>query len=351
MIGVLAILAILAVAATPVVIRRIDQAAWTREVNDLAAISNALALQAVRSNRISSASTWTNDAGSWLGLSANAIAQNPRRYSRVLFIDTNGWFGQVALPYNQTVGGTTNAPTQARMMIVSCLSGTNGVSQTSGALAASFFNDIWNTAQGSRPSTWTNWKGNVNDLFVQRINFQPLFHRLILFNQSSSTNWLYGINGSTNTVTTNEFNSWFVDGSTLGLYYTNGTLQATELINRDLSRLYQTIGQTNSWSDQPGPGPGSVSVSTSMDNLAYAFATSSSPPTSKRGDNTYGAADMLLAYMVAYTSWASMSPCFSAEGQNGANNYSKIPEAVLINDVVNCFGGGGNGVTSCQIVP
>ncbi len=350
MTAVVVILGILAAAATPVVIRRIDQAARTREINDLGAISNALTLQILRSNAVSSAATWATDAAQWMQFPVSAISTNARGYGRVLFIDTNGWLGKVSLPYAQSVRGTTNAPSQARMMIVSCISGTNGVSQSSGALAANLFNDIWNTPQGYKPSTWTNWKGNLDDLFVQRINLQPLFHRLVLFNQSSSTNWTYGINSTTNTVATNEVSSYFLDGSILGLYLTNGTLQASEIINRDMSRLYQIAGQTNAWSDQPGPGPGASSSGTGLDNLAYAFATSASPPTAKRGDNTFGAADMLLAYMVAYTSWADMSPCFSYEG-NGQNNVSKVPEANILVNVVQCFGGGGSGISSCQIVP
>src|SRR5215468_6578677 len=95
LVGVLTILAVLAATATPVVIRRIDQAARIREINDLGAISNALTLQIIRSNKVSSASTWTNDAANFLSLPASAIAQNPRKYNRVLFIDTNGWLGQV----------------------------------------------------------------------------------------------------------------------------------------------------------------------------------------------------------------------------------------------------------------
>src|SRR5437899_1114918 len=236
-IGVLAIIAILAIAATPVVIRRIDQTARNREVNDLGAISNALTLQILRSNTVPSATSWATNASSWMGLPISAITQNPRRYGRVMFIDTNGWLGTVSLPYTQGVWGTNNAPTQARMMIVSCLSGTNGVSQTSGALASSVFNEIWNTPRGSKPGSWTNWKGNVDDLFIQRLNIQPLFRRVMLFNQSTSTNWIYGINGTVNTLTTNELSSYYLDGSVLGLYYTNGSLQASEIIKRDSSRL------------------------------------------------------------------------------------------------------------------
>src|SRR6266568_3201747 len=51
-IGVLAVLAILALALTPVVIRRMDSAAWTKEVNDMTAISNALVLQTLKNYSI-----------------------------------------------------------------------------------------------------------------------------------------------------------------------------------------------------------------------------------------------------------------------------------------------------------
>jgi prepilin-type N-terminal cleavage/methylation domain-containing protein len=360
LIAVLAIMAILVAAATPVVIRRIDQAARTREVNDLGAISNAMVLQILRSNKVSSAATWATDAANWMQLPVSAVSTNARGYGRVLFIDTNGWLGTVSLPYGQSVWGTTNAPTQARMMIVSCISGTNGVSQTSGPLAASLFNDVWNTAKGYKPATWTNWKGNVDDLFVQRLNLQPLFHHLVLFNQSSSVNWTYGINSETNTVATNEVSSYFLDVSILGLYITNGTLQASEIINRDMSRLYQTAGQTNAWSDQPGPGPGGGSIQTGMDNIAYAFINSqSSPPSGSgsnfRGDNTFGIVDVLVSYMSAYSSWANMpSNCFYTEGV-AQGNVQKIPEYILMCNAIACFGGsvgcGGNGNAACTVVP
>jgi type II secretory pathway pseudopilin PulG len=241
-IGALAILTILASIITPVVIRRLDQAARAREISDLTAISNALVLQMLKSNTISSASTWATDAATWTLLPVSAISQNPRHYNRVLFIDTNGWLGTVSLPFTQGIGGTTNAPAQARMVIVSCLSGTNGVSQSSGSLAASLFNDLWNTPQGYKPNTWTNWRGNTEDVFVQRLNLQPLFHRVMLFNQTGSTNsCAYAINGSSTAIVTNELNSYYLDGTILGLYTNGGataTLQTSETVNRDLSRLF-----------------------------------------------------------------------------------------------------------------
>ena len=338
-IGVLAILAILATALIPVVIRRMDQAARTREISDLAAISNALTLQILRSNTVPSGGTWVDDAANWTRLSASAINKNPRGYYRVLFIDTNGWLGTVALPYTQTVQGTANASNQARMMIVSCLSGTNGVSQSSGALPSHLFNDIWNTPQGSKPSTWAGWRGDPDDLLVQRINLQPLFHRVILFNPISNAVCAFSINSSTTAPVSNKVASYYLEGSVLGLY-TNTTLQLTELITKDLSRLYQGPF----WSDEPGPGP--PSIQTNLENLAYAFVNSPSPPASKRGDNTYGVADTLVAYMSAYSSWANMSPCFSFLGQG---NTKFVPEATLISTVLGCFSNPGNG--SCQMVP
>src|SRR5262249_47949932 len=118
--------------------------------------------------------------------------------------------------------------------------------------------------------------------------------------------------------------------------------------NRDLSR-YQTFN--GPWSDQPDPGPpGSTtsSVWTNLDNLAYAFVSSPAPPGAQRGDNTLGVADMLLGYMTAYSSWSTMTPCFSYEGM-GNNN--KVPENVILQQVVGCFGNPGQAKGGCQIVP
>ena len=47
MVGVLAVIAILAAVLVPGIIKRLDYAAWAKETSDLGAISNALVLQVI----------------------------------------------------------------------------------------------------------------------------------------------------------------------------------------------------------------------------------------------------------------------------------------------------------------
>src|SRR6266446_2724364 len=89
LIGVLAVLAILAVVLIPVVIKRVDRAAWTKEVADLGAINNALTLQILRSNNIPNETTWAAAVANWVMRPATDVSINRRHYNRVYLIDPN----------------------------------------------------------------------------------------------------------------------------------------------------------------------------------------------------------------------------------------------------------------------
>src|SRR5439155_10836791 len=99
LIGVLAVLAILAVVLIPVVIKRVDRAAWTKEVADLGAISNALTLQILRSNSIPNEANWSQAVANWVFRPASAITNNPRHYNRVFLIDPNLSLPGSSLPF------------------------------------------------------------------------------------------------------------------------------------------------------------------------------------------------------------------------------------------------------------
>lgn len=340
MIGVLAILAILAAALMPVVIRQVDRAAWTQETINLAAISNALVLQAVRCNNIPSQATWAQAAANWLTLPLSNITTTPRGYSRAYLIDPALQIGGGGLPYTQTAAGTT-CPANARVMVISTIA--RALPVASGT--TNTFSDIWNTPDGVNPASWAAWPGNGADVLIQRINLQPLFHRLILFDRDTTTNAAlsFAIDGVTTNAPSLHWDSYYLDGSLLGLYTNSAppSLLLTEVINRDLGLVFDN----NVWGDQIGPGSPSA-ASLTLDQLAYAFITSPYPPVTKKGDNTIGVADALLAYMNAYSSWANMSPCFSYSG-NGNNG--KVVEYQLMNTVVSCFGGSAFG--TCNLVP
>lgn len=341
MIGALAIVAILAAALVPVVVRRIDQAALTQEVTSLNSLSNAIVLQALKNQNLPSANTWAANAAIWAGLPVSAITNTPRNYSRAFLIDGSGWLGTNSLPYTQANTGTT-LPASARVMIVSAIGGPKPLPVSTGTPSAASFNDVWNTPDGTKPATWSTWTGNGRDIVVQRINLQPLFHRVVLFNREPNTNiQCYAtINGGSPLQFTNQWDAYYLHGSVLGLG-TNSNLLLTEVINSDMGRSYES----GSWSDQIGGGP-PATLGTNLDNLAYAFVNSPFPPSTKKGDNTIGVADSLLAYMNAYASWANMDPSFSYGGNGQAN---KVVENQLMQTVSSCFGGSAQG--TCTIVP
>jgi type II secretory pathway pseudopilin PulG len=344
-IGVLAILAILVAALAPVVLRQVDRAMRTQEIANLGAISNAVVLQAIRNKTISSTNTWAADAAGWVGLPTSSIATNSRNYGRAYLIDGSGWLGATTLPYIQTNSGTP-VPASARVMIVSAIARGLPASIVSGNPGNAMFNDLWTTRDGYKPNdaTWSAWPGTGEDLVIQRINLQPLFHRVILYSRDTNTPCSFSIDGTGQlpvpATTPSQWESYYLHGSVLQMF-TNSVMVVSEIANKDMSRIYEA----GAWSDQIGPGPPAV-YSTNMDQIAYAFANSAFPPVTKKGDNTLGVADSLLAYMNAYASWANMSPCFSYGG-NG--NPTKVVEYQLMSAVAGCFTGSASG--TCTIVP
>lgn len=342
MIGVLAIVGIIAALLVPVAVRQIDRAAWKKEVSDLGAISNALVLQVVRNASIPGPTNWAQVASAFTQLPVATITTTPRGFTRALLVDGSGWSATNTY-YSQDANGTPVVPNGARAMIVSCIAVTN-LPVASSVVSAATFNNIWNTQDQTKPTSWSGWNGSGTDLVIQRLNFQPLFHRLVLWVRDPSSAPYYGINNSSLTLlsTSNNVDSYFLDTSVLNMY-TNSTLVLTEIIKSDMSRVFDS----GVWRDRISAGP-PASVGTNLDSVAYNFVTSAAPSGSLKGDTVYGTAEMLLSYMLAYSSWSGTSPsCFSYYGGGQA---TKVQEYVLMKTVIDCFNS-GNGNNTCTLVP
>jgi prepilin-type N-terminal cleavage/methylation domain-containing protein len=227
LVGVLAVMAILAACLVPVAVRRLDISAWSTETASLSAMADALKLYIVRNNAIPDESRWATNIGSQLGLAPNQITTTPRHYSRAYLIDTGGWFGtaQGSLPWNQSATGTTNAPVGARLMIVSTVAGPLPLPFQSGRPPPLDFDKIWNTPLRNMPRPWASWGGKGEDLVIQRINLDPLFCHVILnpIDTTSSGSFAItnGIVSTTTAVAGIPSDSWCLQGSVLSLYNTN----------------------------------------------------------------------------------------------------------------------------------
>jgi prepilin-type N-terminal cleavage/methylation domain-containing protein len=338
MIGVLAIVALLAATLAPVVIKRIDFAAWNTESASLSAMADALTQHAVRSGNIPCAINyaWVRAITNELALASNNIAVTPRGWSRAYLIDPGGWLGSALASgdWNQSQGGITNA-FNARVMIVSCMSMQLPVS--SGIMSSpSAFSDIWNTPVNAKPAnaTWANWQGKGGDLLIQRVNLQPLFHRVILVNGMTNGHpeeWQgsFSINANaTNNVPMGGagMNSFYLDGSVLGLYTNNPpSLMAQEIIKSDLSR----VCEYGVWQDLINLGL-TNNPPTDLGSIAASFYTNTPPIGSTNWGTPAVVLGLMTAYMNGYSSWAAQGFTYPPVGTNATyfTPYNELTSAI-----------------------
>jgi prepilin-type N-terminal cleavage/methylation domain-containing protein len=354
LLGVLAILGIFAGILVPAVVRRADRAAWIKETYDMGAISNAITLQILRDYSISNQAGWATPVANWTKRTVSQVSTNNRRFARLFFYDQGGWMANT--PFIQTNAGTgAVVPLNARIAIVSTIA--KALPYTNGPLSTPNFNSIWNSTQGTKPSFFSSWTGNPDDLVVQRVTLDPLFHRLILCNRdkNGSVTPAFSIN-STNTdpnarinvLTGGGSDSYYLDGSTVCLWV-NGTLTNRFVLTRDTSRTFEA-GQ---WGGQPS-GSGEDGSTTAQDfvNTAKAFISTAAIPGAHSGSDTQGALSAFYTFMYAYTLWANGCPHFQYITSGGATIKNSLDWVILDTLGANGVGGSGgsiiNGTTGTQ---
>src|SRR5205814_210582 len=87
LVAVLTIIALLAAAVIPQVIRRIDRAAWDRETQDLTVLAQGL-VQAIKTQRqIPATNGMVTAISNYRNLAPNQVTTNPRHFNRVILVD------------------------------------------------------------------------------------------------------------------------------------------------------------------------------------------------------------------------------------------------------------------------
>jgi prepilin-type N-terminal cleavage/methylation domain-containing protein len=342
MIGALAIMAILAAAVVPRVIKSMDRAAYTKEAADLKAINDALVLQILSTKSIPSETTWAQAVAGWTMRPVTNITTTPRGHARAFLIDAGGWAN--SLPYTQGTNGAT-APTNARVMIVSTIA--CDLSLTSAKLATANFTDIWNTPEGSKPSTWSAWPGNGADLLIQRINLEPLFHRLILANRDGTNSAAaFSILPLTDTLSVSPGVGWnvlYLDGTTVTLK-SNTVVQTALLLTHDVSFVFEN----GYWRGHISP----VSVSDSSGTFAQTainFGGSTwnfnAGQGGGKGASQLSVLTAFYSFMFNYTLWANRCPTHFP--QSGAANPGSLPEYVILANVATVLGTANSPNSGC----
>ncbi len=248
LIGVLAILTILALALLPSMVQTYDRTAREQESKTLAKMAEGLRTLILRQHRIPDHTTVMQDLATQLGWELNDVQLNARREPRIFLIDpaiTN----TLALPYTQNAAGITNElPSTVRVMFLTSVGRTLPSGLVSGyATSTNAFAELWDTSDENIPASWT-WKGRGADLRIERVGLDTLFVPVMMNYDTYSGGVLNNGRYTADDSTTNTlplsptYRTHFLKGTVLGLHShlgTANTLQAREIIQHASSYVYE----------------------------------------------------------------------------------------------------------------
>jgi type II secretory pathway pseudopilin PulG len=260
MIGVLAIIAIVAAILTPNLARRISRAQGEKEDQVLGVLAEGL-IRAARANQsIPGQNTWVTNIAAQTGLPvAEVLYVNPAftANSRVYlihpsFTPTNA-AGSDPL-WTQTSAGATSV-TNAKVMILSVHKPGLALPVSSGrASSVAAFDAIWNwnfdPATRAPPAGWpATWTGNGEYLHVQRINLLSEFNRVTFSNAHYPSLYPSAQFGSAASVTLNAaaaIDAWYFDGTYVRLYKDSGAGGALDLSHSIVAAM-NFLYESNRW--------------------------------------------------------------------------------------------------------
>lgn len=248
LIGVMAVMAILAGALAPAVFQMVQEARQTAETKSLAAISQSLAAAVQRDKTIptANAADWSQSVSNYAAIAEQSVLTNENQFQRRLYFDPR--FFQTSdqnFPgYTQTTG-LASAPNSPRAMLVSSLDGEINENLNT----QSRFNAVWDQTAGARIT-------ESKTVFVERLNLASLFKRVLLAN--ASTNQVgYQLEGGAEAAIPAASGGidgvrtlYVIRGTRLSLNvppYPSSTPQRQLLVNEDVSVRYTTDGSTWYW--------------------------------------------------------------------------------------------------------
>lgn len=304
LIGVLAVLSILAAMLAPVLIYQIDQQVRRDEEERLRRIAVGFETAVARTRSIPGATNWATFVAAQIGWRSAEIQTNSRGNTRVFLIDPALRVGKTAgsvLPFTQDWEGSL-APVSPRVLIVSSVGEPLPAGLVSGvASTTNAFNAIWSAPVAGTPSGWT-WSGRPEDLRIQRVAMDRMFYPVVL-NSFDSSKGRFGVDtGVTNLMTTNLFTTWYLKGTALRLHANDGALQSTEVVQDAVSYVYEH----GTWRGRAFMSMGTKRLS--GQDLQDAVDLFLSAPWNVNAKNSVRQQDVvnaLTAYMQQYIAWAN----------------------------------------------
>ncbi len=244
MIGVIAIIAILASTLAPAIIKDINRAVGESEQENLKILAHGLEIYIRENKIIPAASGWVTAVATISTHSTNKITQNDRFFNRAYYVDPR-FFTTIDASfsgYTQT-SGLSNTPNSPRILLVSNLKGNTPAAP----ITATGFNAIWDQTTGVALL-------ESEDIKIERINLKGLFHRMILTNDNTTNQPGYKLeSGTTNSVSTSGVERYVLSDTKVSLVeapFIGNVLAMVFISNQAKNFAYQLDGPNWVW-DNP----------------------------------------------------------------------------------------------------
>lgn len=263
MVGVLAIMGIVAAVVTPNLARRISRSNGEREDQMLVVLAEGVTSYVKNNQVLPGQSSWVTNVSAMTSLSVNQVRYvNPSdtASARVYllhpsFTPSTASGGGFADPlWTQTSSGASSM-TNAKILIVSTHRSTLTLPVSSGkASSTAVFDAIWNwnldPTTLAPPSGWdSTWTQNGECLHVQRINLAPLFGRVTLNNAhygSVYPSTQFGGAASSTFNSAAATDALYLSGTYLRLYKDSGAGGALDLSQNILGAI-NFLYESNRW--------------------------------------------------------------------------------------------------------
>ncbi|MGK0190516.1 MAG: prepilin-type N-terminal cleavage/methylation domain-containing protein [Verrucomicrobiales bacterium] len=312
MLGVMAIISIIASMTVPSIVARINRASSTKESKALAAIAEALEDKILGDKSIPGEATWAQLIADELDVPLSqvttSVGQQPRIYLWDPAISVGGQSG--ILPYAQTGDGSSVQPQNMRIMIISSQFLPLPASLISGvAPTQQEFDDLWNTPRGSVPANWpSDWTTRGEDLHVQRLNLTPLFHHLVINDITEGGSAAISVDGGTAiTIPGGGLGGYYFEGTEIALL-NESTVNSIETLSADLSYTYERgIWRGQLWE---GKLKDATDFATALDRFRLARSLQQASADQQLVIDAY------YNYALVYASWARAGfPTYDPQNQ------------------------------------
>lgn len=317
--GVLAIIAILAAAMIPAMMKSLQRTERQNEEFNLETIANGLKDYILRDKAIPDENNWAQAVADELAMPLNRVQLNDAGWTRVLLVDPDLRMGSTntsVLPFSQTIQGSI-FPVSPRAILLSSLT------RSLPTLNTNAFDDVWDADPGTIPSTWSSdWQSHAPDLKIHRLDFREMFHRLVLNNIDTQIDAQFSIDDHSAVFlpATSFVERWYLDQSSVGLRFSDGTIQIHEILLSDQSYVFQN----GTWSRKFSQGNSGAGA---FGQLVENFLNAPLSPDAEFGADQQAVVNEMYWYMWTYALWA-----MDGFPKGGSNSDQQVPNFRAVTD-------------------